>query len=151
MLITKELRATAIGKLKHHARVEDVANDLSLPVALVQEWRNGMSERDFAKTVSEQVGPGEVARIVMAEVDAGNVQLDKLKDTLEQGALKLAEEVINTSVISFDLERARTLNLLGSTLSTLYATYFGKGNTVNNINVVGSSGGAPMSRFIQKA
>lgn len=144
-------KAKALGMLKHGAPAEDVAAELLLPLALVEEWENSMTQKDRVKAVSEQVGPGIVAKMITGEVVSGNLPLEELESKLQQAALKLTQEVIDNSIISFDLERARTMQLLGATMATLYNSFFNKGGTSVQILNNNAPGQQPLSRFIQKA
>lgn len=146
----KKLKASAIMRLKHRVPPEEVAIELNLPLALVEEWSEGLDTKDYASANSQGIANRQVIQLVTAEVVQNETTLEDVKTNIEKAAYKIAKEVCDVSLISFDLERAKTLQLLSGSLASLYNALFNKNQTVNMINNVQNSQDGSMSRFIQK-
>jgi hypothetical protein len=144
----KRLKGAAIARLKHRVPVEDVAAELQLPIPLVREWQESMDSKDYHVAEAEIMGPKQLQLMVASKVADGEVTLQEVKTSIESAALKLAQEVASNNIIGFDIERARTVNLLSGAMATLYNALFNKNQTVNILNNSMPTGSAPLSKFI---
>lgn len=131
-MITEQLKAQAIAKLRHAVPIEDIASALNIPVKLVKEWKGKLDPKDLVAIeaniyAAEKLAYGEI----VTEDDNEKI----LKETLELTAIDIAKEVNNGFSLQ-DPMAAKSVQLCADAISKLYNTFIlknGSGTPMNNI------------------
>lgn len=146
----KRTKSAALARLKSGVPAEDVAAELHLPLALVEEWEESISTHQYAVSQATNMMPEKLVTSLVHKANADDVDLQDVKVNMEKAANKIVKEVLDNSLIAFDIERARTLQLLSGSIAGLYNAIFNKNQTVNILNQNGTGTSAPMQRFISR-
>lgn len=146
----KQLKAAALARLKAGVPAEEVAEDMALPLTLINEWNDTITTRDISLAMARTVNTNELVETVTNRAEQLNMSLEEVQVNIVTAANKIATEVVTVPLISFDLERARTLQLLSNSLSGLYNALFNKPTSINILNANPGQSGAPMSQFYRK-
>lgn len=132
-MITKELKATAIAKIKCHVPLEEIALELDIPFPLVKEWHAKETESESNRTASDLVNTAAKVHAVQVltrelhqqVIPPSNQQEELLKLKIEEVALEIAEQV-SLNLATTDVIRAKTLQLCADTVTKLYNSLISK-------------------------
>jgi len=119
-LITKEIKAKAIARLKHLIPVEQIAEELELPTNLITEWKNGLDTNDLVKIESTIQAVDIISRGELLEYET---TLEKLDETLKRAAVELSGLIISAADYDHSA-RSMSVNLCSEALTKLYKTFY---------------------------
>lgn len=116
-MITPRDKAQAIGMLKGGMSIEDVANELDLPINLVNEWH-----KSEGITVVEtiQATTTAIARLQGEVID--DTASERIKAGLERVAEQITEEMYY-AINENDIQKARVLKLCSESTLKLYVAF----------------------------
>lgn len=130
----KKVKAAALARLKSGVSCLEVSEELKLPLPLVEEWSEAIDTGELVTANLPNEVANRIVRMATAEIVATEHNLEHIKENMERAANKIVNEVLDNSLIAFDLERARTLNLLAGSITGIYNALFNKNQTVNLVN-----------------
>lgn len=119
-MITKERKAQALARIKALDPLEQIAEDMDLPLALLREWEGDMSDDDL---VTVKANTNAVARVLSGEIVEGSESL--LKQRLEEAAVEIAIQAHRVAG-SGDILSAKTIDLCANAVTKLYASLIQK-------------------------
>lgn len=123
-MITKELKSTAIAQLKCRVSPDQVALNLDVPLPLVREWFDTISEDDLTGLKANVHAVQSLAN--GTDVIGNSAQNEELlKTKIEQIAGEIVDQV-GLTVTTGDVVRAKTLQLCADTVTKLYSTIVNK-------------------------
>ena len=122
-MIPDKIKAQAIAKIRHRVPVEQIAEELNVPVKLVKEWGNNLDPKDL---IAIQSNIHAVDEVLNGELIGLNE--DKLRETLELAAIDIAKHA-STPALNADVVHAKALQLCADAISKLYQTLIMKGGT----------------------
>ena len=123
-MISREVKNTAIARLKCNTPVEDVANEFDIPEKLVQEWKNGLSNDSL---VQISANTHAITKIANGEILLDPEKAEEiLKVKITETAMDIVSEV-SSAAFSSDLVKAKTLQICASTIAMLHTSLLSKG------------------------
>lgn len=131
-MITKEVKSRAIALLKHSQAPEDIAEELGLPVKLVEEWESNLDGNDLMAIESELFAIDKLAN----GVELVPMNVDKLKNAIEGTALNITaamDVAMKSNVLTTgDVHHAKSLEVMANGLVKMYHTIVMKGGAIEH-------------------
>lgn len=124
-MITDQIKARAISKLRHNETPEQIALDLGIPEKLIKEWAKTLSSSDLVAIEANTYAIGKI----MATQELVPLQEDILRNELEKAAIDIAKEA---SVATDDMMHAKAVQLCADAVCKLYASLILKGSPNQN-------------------
>lgn len=124
-MITKDKKAQAIARIKALDPLEQIAEDMALPLTLLREWEGDLSDDDL---VTVKANTNAVARVLSGEIVEGSEGL--LKQRLEEAAVEIAIQAHRVAG-SGDILAAKTVDLCANAVTKLYSSLIQKVGTDN--------------------
>lgn len=118
-MITKELKAKAIAQLKHLVPIEEIAEQLELPVNLIREWKDSLSTQDLTKIESVIQVVGDISK---GELLDKEITVEQIDEVMKQAALDLSGLIINAANYN-DPQQALAVDVCSNALTKLYKTF----------------------------
>ena len=115
-------KATALTRLKLGDSPIQISADLGLPTMLVKEWQENLDMNDL---VIQQANTNAISRLVKATPSGDKDTIAILRAKIEETAIEIMDQV-SLSIMYADPVRAKALQLLANTCSTLYTTLINK-------------------------
>lgn len=117
-------KAASIARLQFGDSPLQISADLGLPTKLVEEWRENLSSQDLLKIEANATAVARISEVIPPGIE-GNDVINRLKNKIEETAVEIVEQV-SIAVVCPDPMRAKTLQLLANTCSSLYTTIVNK-------------------------
>jgi len=122
-MISRDVKNTAIARLKCNTPVEDVANEFDIPEKLVQEWKNGLSDDNLVQIAANT---HVMSKIVSGEILMEPARADEiLRAKITETAIDIVSEVSSTAYAS-DLVKAKTLQICAGTIAVIHTALLAK-------------------------
>lgn len=140
-MITEQTKAKAKARLKQCISVEEVAEELNLPVKLVEEWATKLNGADL---VAQEATLLAVEKL-QAKADAGVIEplnTELLRKTIEDTALDLTKAMA-IPAINGDMVHAKAIQLMADALVKMYQIIVMKGG------VIDGGGDAPSNKSLE--
>ena len=122
-------KASAISRLQLGDTPLAISADLGLPTKLVEEWRESLSPTDLIKL---EANTKALARVITPDAinTTSEDNITILRAKIEKTAIEIVDQV---SLATFcpDPMRAKSLQLLANTCSSLYSTLVNGGAAPN--------------------
>lgn len=118
-MITKEIKAVALAKIIGNVPIEEVAEELELPVALVREWQRDMTGQELVKM---NANLNAIKSIANGEIVDLTISVDQIDAMLKQAAVELIPLVVEAAQFS-DLVKAQSIQVCAVTLAGLYKSF----------------------------
>jgi hypothetical protein len=118
-LITKELKAKAIAQLKHLVPIEDIAEQLELPVNLIREWKDSLSTQDLTKIESVLQVVGDINNGELLDMQ---ITIEQIDEVMKQAALDLSGLIVSAANYN-DPQQALAVDVCSNALTKLYKTF----------------------------
>lgn len=118
-MITKEIKNKAIGMLSVGIGINEVAGELDLPLALVDEW-----SKNIPDTVLSKAEATCSAIELIAKSDYNEELKPQIKIALQKTALEVIEK-ISFAVYSNDLLSAQITKTASDSIAKLYTAMIG--------------------------
>ncbi len=115
-MLTKEVKNEAIGLLSIGTDIEVVAEKFSLPLALIEEWKNGIANAELVKANAVLSAVDMIAKTPYCED-----LKPKIKTQLQKTALSVVEK-IEFALFTNDVVAAQMSKLAADAISKLYAS-----------------------------
>lgn len=119
-MVSEMEKASAISRLQLGDTPLAISADLGLPTKLVEEWKENLSPTDLIKL---EANTNALARVVTPTAIANTSQdnIERLRTKIEEAAIEIIDQVSLTAFCP-DPIRAKSLQLLANTCSSLYTT-----------------------------
>lgn len=124
-MITPELKSKALGLLSIGIGINEVAGELDLPIALVDEWSQNIPDTVITKA---QAITGAIELI--AKSDYVEDLRPQIKTALQRTALEVIEK-INFAVYTNDLLAAQITKQASDSIAKLYVAMVGDDKTLD--------------------
>lgn len=121
-MITKEIKMTALAKLKCQVPPEEIAEELDIPLPLIKEWANTIEGNDL---IQLHANVHAVTKLANGEITRSNNE-EFLRLKIEEVAIDIVEQV-QLVTTGGDVVRAKALQLCADTVTKLY------NSLINNI------------------
>ena len=121
-MISNQLKAQAIARIRHNVPLEDIAHELDIPLMLIKEWSSTLNVKDLVAIESNVYA---VQTLLDKDPSAENEA--RLKSKLEEVAFDIAEET-SKAVGYGDPVLSKSLQLCADTVSKLYTVFIAKNN-----------------------
>lgn len=121
-MITEQAKASAIARMHHQVPLEEIAEEMEIPLVLLKEWH---SKLDINGMIAINSNSHALSRVLEGEV-VGNATELLLKAKLETLAMDIASEA-SKSIGSGDVVYAKSIELAANTAVKLYQTFIMKG------------------------
>lgn len=132
-MITEPIKAKAIALIKHQTSLDEIAEQLELPIMLVREWAK-LEGKDL---VALEANIHAVENVLQGEVlEQDKIQL--LKDKLEDAAIEVTKDI---NMALGDPLYAKSLQLCADTIAKLYVSIVKKDTPSDNPNNIFSPTG----------
>lgn len=118
-MITKELKAKAIAQLKHLVPIEDIAEQLELPVNLIREWKDSLSTQDLTKIESVLQVVGDINNGELLDMQ---ITIEQIDEVMKQAALDLSGLIVSAANYN-DPQQALAVDVCSNALTKLYKTF----------------------------
>ena len=127
-MITKELKAMAMGQIKMHVPLNEIAVNLDIPLPLIQEWYTqykgtGRSEGDLTQVAANIYALNKLSNSEVIASSENTTQILQVK--CETVALDIVDQ-ISLCIVTDDLVRARTLQICADAVTKLYNSMISK-------------------------
>lgn len=119
-MIDAKKKAAAIARIKALEELEVIAEDMTIPLLLLEEWESNLSTSDLTTIEANMLGVG---RVLQGELIEGSEKM--LKQRLEEAACEVAVRVFNAAGTG-DIVYATSLDKCANAISKLYATMIAK-------------------------
>lgn len=120
MMITRDIKNTAISLLTMGNPVDTVADELDLPEALVNEWAGSLKDKD----VQMIKATNNAINVLGRDIEDPEAQ-PRIRRSLEDVAELLIIK-LNDAVLANDLVLARTINICADSVSKLHSCFVAK-------------------------
>lgn len=140
-MITEQIKAKAKARLKQCIPIEEVAQELNLPVRLIEEWASKLNSNDL---VAQEATLLAVEKL-QAKVDSGIIEplnTELLRKTIEDTALDLTKAMA-IPAINGDMVHAKAIQLMADALVKMYQIIVMKGG------VIEGNGDKPSSKSLE--
>lgn len=135
-MITPSLKATAIARIKCLEPLANIAQELDIPLAVMQELYRGMDTNDLIRLEANTFAVQQLAECEILPSSPNQEKL--LQKKIEDVAIEIVDEV-SLCVTTADPIRAKTLQLCADTISKLYITLIAKSTDIGPISPNGKT------------
>lgn len=119
-MIDAKKKASAIARIKALEELETIAEDMNIPIMLLQDWEASLSDDDLTTVQANTLA---VAKVLSGELVEGNEKI--LKQRLEEAATEIAIRVHGAAAHG-DIVYATSLDKCANAIAKLYATMIAK-------------------------
>lgn len=128
-MITEQVKAKAKAQIKRNIPIEDIAKELDLPLALINEWASKLDPNDL---VQQEANVSAIQTITERSEKGELVDMDSevLRTTMEKTALDLTNSMA-IPALNGDMAHAKSIELLANALSKMYHTVVLKGGVID--------------------
>lgn len=126
-MISEPTKARALALMKHQVPLEEISEELELPLMLVRDWHKQMSGKDL---VALEANIHAVEHVLQGEVLEKD-KIEILKDKLEDAAIEVTKDI---SMAMGDPMYAKSLQLCADTIAKLYVSIVKKDTPTEGSN-----------------
>lgn len=126
-MITEKTKAIAKARLRQCISAEEIAEELEIPLKLVEEWASNISSKDMVMQEATLLAVDKINnKIHLGEVMP--LTLDILKDILEETAIDITKAMA-LPALSGDMVHAKAIQLMADAIVKLYQVLILKSDT----------------------
>lgn len=133
-MISDTIKAKAITQIRRQVPLDEIANELCLPLMLIKDWQSNLDVKDLVIVEANVAAIEDVLKGEVVEPD----KISILKDKLEDAAIEVTKEV---SIALGDPMYAKSLQLCADTIAKLYVSIVKKDTPAENPNNIFSPTG----------
>lgn len=116
-MIDKNVKALATAKMRLSYPIEDIAEELEIPLALVKQWHRELNPNDLTALNANTIAIGKV---LSGEVLDDN-SVEKLESKLVEAAIEISDQAMSAAT-SGDVVFAKSVELAANAVSKLYTS-----------------------------
>lgn len=124
-MINEATKARAVAKLRQSVPPPDIADELDVPLKIVEKWGEELDPSDM---VAVEANIHAVEKVLNGELMPDDQLEQKLKKVLEETAIDIAKNMA-VPIVNGDMAHAKAVELCSKAVSDLYKTIVLKGGT----------------------
>ena len=125
-MITEKTKAVAVAKLRQRVPAQVIADEMELPLKLIEDWQGDLSPNDTVRAEANLIAVQQISQRVSTGELVEEANEAVLKNVLEETAIDIAKQS-SIPGISGDMVHAKAIQLCADAVVKLYQTIILKG------------------------